>query len=383
MKDTALFAVFLLFTHGVSGQASESQKLSALEGDTVTLHTDITDLHNVDLMMWIYTYGQQNSIIAKLNGKSHVISLYDADDGRFGDRLQLDNQTGSLSIADIRTKHSGDYQLKIISSETSYKTFSLTVYDVFFAGVTNRKEGESVTLHTGVNDIQKHSAVVWKFDPLSLNAFLADLNITLHKSSYSAGERWRNRLKLDERTGALSISDSRTSDTGVYQLQVSSSKETYYKRFNLYIDVPEPGPSSALAASLIFIFLLIIGGVAVAVGVYYYRRKYSKLKDEMKTKEVIKGNSVTLHTGVTDIQKYHKIRWRFGPQGTLVAEINAETAEYPDQRFKDRLLIDSKTGDLTIRDVQITQSGDYQLKLYTDSVRENKSKRFKLIVHGE
>ncbi len=114
-----------LFT-GVFGEAAERKEVSTLEGDSVTLHANITEIHKVDLMMWMY--GAQGSIIAKLNGKSQLISLYDVDDGRFGDRLQLDNQTGSLSISDIRTKHSGDYQLKIISSETSYRTFSLTVH---------------------------------------------------------------------------------------------------------------------------------------------------------------------------------------------------------------------------------------------------------------
>ncbi len=119
------FEELLLFA-GVSGDAGETKKLSVLEGDSVTLHSNLTEIHKIDLMMWMY--GSQGSIIAKLNGKSQLISLYDVDDGRFGDRLQLDIQTGSLTICDIRTKHTGDYQLRIISSETSFRTFSLTVH---------------------------------------------------------------------------------------------------------------------------------------------------------------------------------------------------------------------------------------------------------------
>uniref|UniRef100_A0A9J8BZH8 Immunoglobulin V-set domain-containing protein n=1 Tax=Cyprinus carpio carpio TaxID=630221 RepID=A0A9J8BZH8_CYPCA len=127
MKNTVLFSVILVFLDGVFGEAAERKEVSALEGDSVTLHANVTEIHKIDLMMWMY--GSQGAIIAKLNGKSQLISLYDVDDGRFGDRLQLDSQTGSLSITDIRTKLSGDYQLKIISSETSYRTFSLTVHD--------------------------------------------------------------------------------------------------------------------------------------------------------------------------------------------------------------------------------------------------------------
>lgn len=110
----------------MSGEVGETKKLSILEGNSITLHSDLTEIHKVDLMMWMY--GPQKSIIAKLSGKNQMISIYDVDDGRFGDRLQLDNQTGSLTISDIRTKHSGDYQLRIISNETSYKTFSVTVH---------------------------------------------------------------------------------------------------------------------------------------------------------------------------------------------------------------------------------------------------------------
>jgi len=110
----------------VSGEAADAKKQSVLEGDSLTLHSYLTEIHKVDLMLWMY--GAQSSIIAKLYGKSQRISFYDVEDGRFGDRLQLDIQTGSLSISDVRTKHSGDYQLKIISTETSYKMFSVTVH---------------------------------------------------------------------------------------------------------------------------------------------------------------------------------------------------------------------------------------------------------------
>ncbi|XP_077093879.1 uncharacterized protein LOC143746042 [Siphateles boraxobius] len=240
-------------------------------------------------MMWMY--GAQNDIIAKLNGKSQTSSFNDVDDGRFEDRLQLDNQTGSLSIRDIRTKHSGDYQLKIISTETSSKTFSVTVHNVFFAVITNSKEGESVTLHTGVNELQKYDVILWTFGPLSPDSFIAEINITIHKISYSDDVRFR----LDDHTGSLTITNTRTTDTGVYELQITNTKETFYKRFNVFVD-------------------------------------------EMKTKEVTEGDSITLHTGITKLQRYDKILWRFGPQGSIIAQISLKTNETlpaDDERFRD------------------------------------------------
>ncbi len=100
--------------------------MSVKEGDSVTLPTDVTEIQRIFFLMWMY--GSQNTIIAKIDGKTQAVSLYDVDDERFEDRLQLDNKTGSLNIRDIRTKHSGDYHLKIISNETFLQTFSVTVH---------------------------------------------------------------------------------------------------------------------------------------------------------------------------------------------------------------------------------------------------------------
>ncbi|KTF78910.1 hypothetical protein cypCar_00034325 [Cyprinus carpio] len=54
------------------------------------------------------------------------MTVYDnGTDGRFRDRLKLDDQTGSLTITNITTEHTGHYQLQINSV---IKNFSLTVY---------------------------------------------------------------------------------------------------------------------------------------------------------------------------------------------------------------------------------------------------------------
>lgn len=107
----------------------------------------------------------------------------------------------------------------------------------------------------------------------------------------------------------------------------------------------------------------------------------------MKTKEVTEGDSVTLHTGITELQRYDKILWSFGPRGSnslLIAQILERTSKISfgdDERFRDRLQLNSETGDLTIRDVKFTHSGDYHLKLF--STKMIKSKRFRVILYGE
>uniref|UniRef100_A0A8C2Q4S1 Immunoglobulin domain-containing protein n=1 Tax=Cyprinus carpio TaxID=7962 RepID=A0A8C2Q4S1_CYPCA len=209
------------------------EKVSVKEGDSLTLHTDVTEIQRIFFLMWMY--GSQNTIIAKIDGKTQTVSLYDVDDGRFEDRLQLDNKTGSLSISDIRTKHSGDYHLKIIRNETFLKTFSVTVHDVIFAGLENKKEGDSVTLHTGVTDSQKHDLIQWTFGPTNPDSLVAEMNIKIHEITLNSDDIYRGRFHLENQTGSLTIRDIRTSDAGVYQLQISNSKETLYKRFSVFV----------------------------------------------------------------------------------------------------------------------------------------------------
>ncbi|XP_042605877.1 uncharacterized protein LOC109075626 isoform X2 [Cyprinus carpio] len=372
MKKLLLLFSFALFLDCVY---SKTEKVSVKEGDSLTLHTDVTEIQRIFFLMWMYE--SQNNIIAKIDGKTQTVSLYDVDDGRFEDRLQLDNKTGSLSISDIRTKHSGDYHLKIISDETFLKTFSVTVHDVIFAGLENKKEGDSVTLHTGVTDSQKHDLIQWTFGPTNPDSLVAEMNIKIHEITLNSDDIYRGRFHLENQTGSLTIRDIRTSDAGVYQLQISNSKETLYKRFNVFVAVPDPGLSAGYIALICLCVLLF---VAAALGLMCYI-KYSKKQKEKKTLSVKEGNSVTLETGAVEIQRENEVLWIFGPQNTVIAQIdkNASNISYTDdERFRDKLQLDHQTGDLTISDIRIPISGDYQMKIIGSKVTKMKS--FRVIV---
>ncbi|XP_052446604.1 SLAM family member 5-like, partial [Carassius gibelio] len=118
----------LLFSSGVSGsETNETQSVSVMEGDSVTLHTDFTEIHEEDDIMW--NFGAEKSLIAKINRASGIFSTFpDVLDGRFRDRLKLDRQTGSLTITNITTQHTGEYKLEIIAAKLSSKTFSVSVF---------------------------------------------------------------------------------------------------------------------------------------------------------------------------------------------------------------------------------------------------------------
>ncbi|XDV23791.1 hypothetical protein PO909_028201 [Leuciscus waleckii] len=98
-----------------------------MEGDSVTLNTDLTEIRERDDILW--KFGANNSLIAKIKKKQQIFSTYDdVPDGRFRDRLKLDDQTGSLIITNTTTEHAGDYQLLISGGELTSKTFSVSVY---------------------------------------------------------------------------------------------------------------------------------------------------------------------------------------------------------------------------------------------------------------
>ncbi len=90
------------------------------EGESVHLSTDRPKIERDDVIQW--RCGDE--IIAEIKegtGKTH-----DGADGRFRDRLQLNDQTGDLTIKNCTDKHEGDYNLKIISRKgDTNRTYSV------------------------------------------------------------------------------------------------------------------------------------------------------------------------------------------------------------------------------------------------------------------
>uniref|UniRef100_A0A8C1V716 Ig-like domain-containing protein n=1 Tax=Cyprinus carpio TaxID=7962 RepID=A0A8C1V716_CYPCA len=114
-----LFCLWLLI--GVFGES-----VSVVEGDSVHLHTYVTEIHENDDMQW--KFGADHSLIAEISRAAGIFSTSDVLDERFRDRLKLDKQTGSLTITNITTQHAGLYKLEISGVKLSSKTFSVSVY---------------------------------------------------------------------------------------------------------------------------------------------------------------------------------------------------------------------------------------------------------------
>ncbi|XP_050951440.1 SLAM family member 5-like isoform X2 [Labeo rohita] len=102
------------------------ESVSVSEGDSVTLHTDVTEIRKDDDILW--KFGAKASTIAEIDTAHEIFSTFNGTDGRFKDRLKLDNQTGSLTITNITTQHAGCYELEIMGAKWSSKTFNISVY---------------------------------------------------------------------------------------------------------------------------------------------------------------------------------------------------------------------------------------------------------------
>nr|XP_055072919.1 uncharacterized protein LOC129452877 [Misgurnus anguillicaudatus] len=332
MRTNISFLFISLSICGVYGvDPDEVISVSVIEGDSVTLHTDITEIQRDDVIEW--RFGDQQDLIAKLNREANKSDLYNGTDERFSGRLKMNTQTGDLTITNIRSQLTGVYKLEITRDEIKKKTF--VVRRVFHPESDQLKsvsvmEEDSVTLLTDVSDIKKYDEILWRLR--RENSPLAELNRkTTFFSTYDdvLDGRFKGRLQLDHQTGSLTITNIRNTDSGLYDVEISSSSSSHTIHQSFTVTV----------------------------------------KDKVKIESVMEGDSVTLHTNLTEIQRHNVILWSFATQDTLIAKIDKDvnkTSIYDDVldgRFRDRLILNDQTGDLTITNVRTDDAGLYELKM--------------------
>uniref|UniRef100_A0A8C1LNQ2 Immunoglobulin subtype domain-containing protein n=1 Tax=Cyprinus carpio TaxID=7962 RepID=A0A8C1LNQ2_CYPCA len=114
------YIVLILFAILFEGVFGDEVK-SVMEGDRVTLNTDVTKGPN-DTMLWYF----EDTRIALINGHPSASCLYDGVGGRFRDRLEVDYKTGSLTITDIRSEHAGRYEAELDKADSSGTSTMLT-----------------------------------------------------------------------------------------------------------------------------------------------------------------------------------------------------------------------------------------------------------------
>ncbi|XP_058618148.1 uncharacterized protein LOC131531425 isoform X1 [Onychostoma macrolepis] len=365
---------FLVSVSGVFG-AERVETMTVIEGDSVTLYTNLTELQNDDTILWLF--GPKDSVISQITRKHNLTSFFVTDDGRFRDRLQVDQKTGSLTIRNTRIRHSGQYKLSISREKTMTKIFEVIVIGVVGEtdGVKSLSvmEGESVILQNDVSEVQRDDLIVWRFGDKGV--LLAKIDVeTNDRSINNADERFRDRLKLDP-DGSLTIKNTRTTDSGLYELQIRGRESS--QQFLVSVSaVPDSEPSPGLIAGIVVAALLLAAVVSSVV--VHYRRKISELEKKMEKKvSVADGDSVILETE-TNLQGDDEVHWWYHDDHNLIAEINGVTKQTHggfDERFRSKLVLNDKTGSLTINNTMIIHSGLYILQISSNSTNKRINKR--------
>ncbi|XP_056304011.1 uncharacterized protein LOC130216147 [Danio aesculapii] len=201
-------------------------------------------------------------------------------------------------------------------------------------------EGDSVTLHTGVIK-QQHEDIEWYFNNTKLDADVSDMCTDVQCNEGT--ERFRDRLKLDRETGALTIMDIRNTHSGVYQPVNGDKEKTFI--------------------------------VTVHVDPDAHRNQANKTQ----------GESVSFNPGIRrDLIDVMKCFFN----DILITEITrVQSQSCADvqckERFTDRLKLDNQSASLSIMNIKSTDSGDYTSEIVISSDRRfsiTREKTFSLTV---
>ncbi|XP_043078738.1 uncharacterized protein LOC122327437 [Puntigrus tetrazona] len=262
-----VIAVLTFRLHGASDVAPNRVSVIVAKGDSVTLRTNIT-MNPRDRLKWYFI----DTLVAQIpeNLRYNCTDLLKCTNEyeRFGGRLELDHRTGDLTIVNIDTSHADVYQVRIFGSRHIEYIFEVVVEDVPDAETMtiSSTEGESVTLDA-LEVRNPNDVITWYFNDSVIANISGDQSEICE--DVDCKERFGDGLTLDHQTGSLIISNTRTTNSGQYQLQIKSYKESYSttRIRSFTVSVTGSGVSLAVKAVLcVGVFLML---ATAAVGLIY------------------------------------------------------------------------------------------------------------------
>ncbi|XP_051956658.1 uncharacterized protein LOC127625413 [Xyrauchen texanus] len=256
--------IFILFFVNVKvgGEAGDVGTVTVMEGGVLSLPSGVTDLEEHTQVLWSFKSASLNTRVAQL----YHGNIYTNYHERFSGRAQLDQQTGSLTISDIRMDESGVYDVFIIMNRhISERKYKVDVYAPIIVptprssslisvhqlkDVVNGKwdelkivmEGEGLTLQTkDLNSkLKSLDEAMWQFGSEERTIRIAQV---YQGSAPFYEEKLTDRLHLDKQTGSLTIWNISTSESGLYVMSLTISGHISEKRFRVDVYVPVSIPA--------------------------------------------------------------------------------------------------------------------------------------------
>ncbi|KAI4884541.1 hypothetical protein NFI96_026633 [Prochilodus magdalenae] len=323
----------LVFLHDVKAVVKDGvETVEGTEGGSVTLSTDLTGVKSDDVIRW--TFGATYTRLAQLLSRNTFTDYNE----RFKTRLQLDPQTGSLTISNIRTSDSGPYKVLISRDQVTNKHFNVTVYATLPVPDITQKTSQSQSQ-------SKSSSGPRCFAVCSVS------------NAYKVTLSWYNGRDLLSSIGG--------SENSILSLPLDFD----HCDNNTYICVAaNPITNRTAQLNMSCTWSRAPNDVRAAV------------KDGVKTVEVTEGATVTLRTDLTAVNSNYMIAWTFGASNTRIAHLtNKAAAPYYNGIFSDRLHLDTQTGSLTISNIRTNDSGPYKVQIISDQGSE---KHFNVTVYA-
>ncbi|XP_043078650.1 uncharacterized protein LOC122327385 isoform X2 [Puntigrus tetrazona] len=260
-KSFFLF-LWIWFSPGVLGDADEEK--SVTEGDSVTLKTGVSEVQSNYQILWMFNVNNSDARIAEIYRQN--IHIEDSTH-IFGDRLQMDRQTGSLTIRNIRTQHSGLYKLTIIKGGVTYKSFSVAVYaplpiPVIIRDTSNCSSSSSSSKRSSVSRCSLLCSVV---------------NVSHVTLSWYKGNSLLSSISVSDLSISLSLPlEVEHQEKNIYSCVINNPIRNQTQQ-NINItqlchacpDLTQQSHSAVLSVVVILLVLAVVGGL-----IYVYYRKY-------------------------------------------------------------------------------------------------------------